>query len=88
MYDDVQLSSRRKTKKTLNFKEAAASLIVHMHADYRKFEFSRGLSPLRLKVRGARAPPAPVVPTAMVPSSFGYFSIITFIVSPFCNLIR
>ena len=57
MYEDVQLSLRRKTEKTLNFEEAAANLIVHMHADYRKFEFSRGLSPLRLKVRGARALP-------------------------------
>ena len=34
MYEDVQLSaSRTKTKKTLNFKEAAADLIVRMHAD-------------------------------------------------------
>ena len=36
MYEDVQLSSRGKTKKTLNFEEAAADLKVRMHADDRE----------------------------------------------------
>ena len=34
MYEDVQLSSRM--KKTLNFEETVADLIVRMHADNRK----------------------------------------------------
>ena len=36
MYVNVQLSSRRKTKKTLNFEKVAADLIVRMHADDRE----------------------------------------------------
>ena len=116
MYEDVQLSSLRKTKKKLNFEGAAADLIVRMlvdlltkispcilqalwlnwgkerfnlllrhtcisfnskfktcatrHSRIRRRQISRELSPLRLKVRGTRAHPAPVVPTAMYDTTY------------------